>query len=131
MPDAARIAQAQALEVPLVLQGAKPDDGTGQREVFTEKATTILVFDNGAVLNLRSRLAVGQAVLIHNDQNGREILCKVLEAPPVGEAGHKELGLTSSDPEFWLADAKPSDPSAQVPQAAQEPETSHPPAVPR
>ena len=41
MPDAARIAQAQALEVPLVLKGAKPDDGTGRRELFTENATTI------------------------------------------------------------------------------------------
>lgn len=130
MPDAARIAQAQALEVPLVLKGAKPDDGTGQRELFTENSTTILVFDNGALLNLRSRLAVGQAVLIHNEQNGREILCKVLEAPPVGEAGHTELEFTTSDPEFWLADAQPSDPSAQVPQAAQEPETSHAPEVP-
>src|ERR1700733_2398672 len=130
MPDAARIAQAQALEVPLVLKGAKPDDGTGQRELFTENSTTILVFDNGALLNLRSRLAVGQAVLIHNEQNGREVLCKVLEAPPVGEAGHTELEFTTSDPEFWLAEAEPSAPRAQGPEAAGEAETSQAPEAP-
>ena len=126
MPDAARIAQAQALEVALVLQGAKPDNGTGQRELFTEQATTTLVFDNGAVLNLRSRLAVGQAVLIHNDQNGREILCKVLEAPPVGEAGFTDLEFTTADPDFWLVNAQQSDPGAQSPQpAAADHETNH------
>jgi TonB family protein len=120
MPDAARIAQAQALEVPLVLKGAKPDDGTGRRELFTENATTILVFDNGALLNLRSRLAVGQAVLIHNEQNRREILSKVLEAPPVGEVGHTELEFTTADPDFWLADAQPSALNPELPQAATE-----------
>jgi TonB family protein len=131
MPDAARIAQAQALEVPLVLRGAKPDDGTGQRELFSENATTTLVFDDGAVLNLRSRLAVGQAVLIHNEQNGREILCKVLEAPPAGEASYTELEFTTADPDFWLVNAQPSDPSAQIPQgAAQEHGANQPPEEP-
>ncbi len=105
MPDAARIAQAQALEVPLVLQGAKTSDGTGHRELFKENATTTLVFENGAVLNLRTKLAVGQAVFIHNEQNGREILCKVVEAPAEGEAGHTELEFTTADPDFWNANA--------------------------
>ncbi|HXO44994.1 MAG TPA: TonB family protein [Candidatus Cybelea sp.] len=131
MPDAARIAQAQALEVPLVLKGAKPDDGTGRRELFTENATTILVFDNGALLNLRARLAVGQAVLIHNEQNRREILSKVLEAPPVGEVGHTELEFTTADPDFWLADAPPSALSPELPQAATEDqEPKQPPEAP-
>ena len=93
MPDAARIAQAQALEVPLILQGAKTAEGTDRRELFKEEATTTLVFDNGAVLNLRSKLAVGQAVFIHNTQNGREILCKVVEAPPRGRAGLHRSGI--------------------------------------
>ncbi len=105
MPDAARIAQAQALEVPLVLQGAKTADATGHRELFKENATTTLVFENGAVLNLRTKLAVGQAVFIHNEQNGREILCKVVEAPAEGEAGHTDLEFTTADPDFWNASA--------------------------
>jgi TonB family protein len=105
MPDAARIAQAQALEVPLILQGARTADASGHRELFKENATTTLVFENGAVLNLRTKLTVGQAVFIHNEQNGREILCKVVEAPAEGEAGHTNLEFTTADPEFWNASA--------------------------
>jgi TonB family protein len=115
MPDAARIAQAQALEVPLILQGAKTADATGHRELFKENATTTLVFENGAVLNLRTKLTVGQAVFIHNEQNGREVLCKVVEAPAEGEAGHTDLEFTSADPDFWNAAAVRSGASAPDP----------------
>ncbi len=131
MPDAARVAQAQALEVPVILQGAKTADETGKRELFTENATTTLVFENGAVLNLRSKLTVGQAIFIHNQQNGREILCKVIEAPAEGHPGYTDLEFTSADPEFWHANAQPSKVTAPNPQAAAEhPATIQQPAAP-
>ncbi|HXQ24912.1 MAG TPA: energy transducer TonB [Candidatus Acidoferrales bacterium] len=120
MPDAARIAQAQALEVPVILQGAKTADETGRRELFTENATTTLVFDNGAVLNLRLKLVVGQVVFLHNEQNKREILCKVLEAPAEGETGHTELEFTAVAPGFWEAVVEQPEASAQNPQPAAE-----------
>ena len=113
MPDAARIAQAQALEVPIILQGAH-DAGESGRELFTENATTILVFDNGAVLNARSRLTVGQTVFIHNTQNGREVLCKVMEAPLEGETGYTDLEFTTPAPDFWNADSH-ADQQAEAP----------------
>ncbi len=131
MPDAARIAQAHALEVPLILQGAKTVEGTDRRELFKEEATTTLVFDNGAVLNLRSKLAVGQAVFIHNTQNGREILCKVVEAPHEGEPGYTDLEFTTVDPEFWNADAARSQSGHEnPPTAAEKPETNKQPEAP-
>jgi len=131
MPEAARIAQAQALEVPVILQGAKTADETGKRELFTENATTTLVFENGAVLNLRSKLVVGQAIFIHNKQNGREILCKVLEAPAEGQAGYTDLEFTTADPEFWHVNAQQPETSAQNPQtAADKPDTNEQPAAP-
>lgn len=131
MPDVARIAQAQALEVPLILQGAKTAEGTDRRELFKEEATTTLVFDNGAVLNLRSKLAVGQAVFIHNTQNGREILCKVVEAPHEGEPGYTDLEFTTADPDFWNADAARSQPATpNSPTAAEKPETNRQPEAP-
>lgn len=131
MPDAARIAQAHALEVPLILQGAKTVEGTDRRELFKEEATTTLVFENGAVLNLRCKLAVGQTVFIHNTQNGREILCKVVEAPHEGEPGFTDLEFSTADPEFWNADAARSQPVAQNPSAAAEkPETNRQPEAP-
>jgi TonB family protein len=132
MPDAARIAQAQALEVPIILQGAKTADESGHRELFKENATTTLVFENGAVLHLRAKLAVGQTVFIHNTQNGREILCKVLEAPGEGELGLTDLEFTTAAPDFWDANshvgAQPSDSGAQNSTAANEQPESHVPS---
>jgi TonB family protein len=131
MPDAARIAQAQTLEVPLILQGAKTAEGTDRRELFKENATTSLVFDNGAVLNLRSKLDVGQAVFIHNEQNGREILSKVVEVPREGEPGFTELEFTTAAPEFWNVNEQRTEASAQNPQAAAEKaETKEQPEAP-
>jgi TonB family protein len=105
MPDAARVAQAIPLEVPIVLRGAKTSSETGKPELFTETARTILVFDNGVVLNIHSRLTVGQTVFIHNTQNGREVLCKVLEAPPENEPGFTDLEFTTAQEDFWGANA--------------------------
>src|SRR6202034_526159 len=46
-------------------------------------------------------LLVGQTVYIHNTQNGREVLCKVLEAPGEGELGLTDLEFTTAMPDFW------------------------------
>jgi outer membrane biosynthesis protein TonB len=104
MPDAARVAQAHALDVPIVLRGAKAGADPERPELFTETARTVLVFDNGAVLHLHSKLKVGQTVFIHNTQNGREILCKVLEAPKEGELGLTDLEFTTAAADFWGID---------------------------
>jgi periplasmic protein TonB len=101
MPDAARVAQAHALDVPIVLRGAKKSADPEKPELFTETARTVLVFDNGAVLHLHSKLVVGQTVYIHNTQNGREVQCKVLEAPGEGELGLTDLEFTTAMPDFW------------------------------
>jgi TonB family protein len=101
MPDAARVAQAVPLEVPVVLRGAKISPETGKPELFTETARTILVFDNGVVLNIHSRLTVGQTVFIHNTQNGREVMCKVLEAPAANESGFTDMEFTTVQEDFW------------------------------
>jgi len=126
MPDAARIAQAHALEVPVILKGAKGNGDAGNAELFSEEATTVLVFDNGAVLNLRSRLSVGQTIFIHNTQNGREVLCKVMEAPAEGETGYTDLEFTTAEADFWSAETRGE---AQPEQAAAEaPAETHVPS---
>ena len=119
MPDAARIAQAQALEVPVILKGAKAESDSGSAELFSENATTVLVFDNGAVFNLHTRLTAGQTIFLHNTQNGREALCKVLETPAEGESGYTDLEFTTAETDFWNADAH-GEPQLQAesPQAA-------------
>ena len=89
------------LEIPVTIQGAKPVEGTDRRELFTETTKTILVFENGAVVNLESRVSLGQCVFLRNDQSGKEILCKVLEWRPVGQSGYTDLEFTAQDSGFW------------------------------
>ena len=101
MPDAARIAQATPLEIPVTIQGSRAVDGTDQRELFTETTKTILTFHSGAALHLRSKVEVGQSLFLRNEQSGKEILCRVLEAPGEGQGSFTDLEFTVEDPEFW------------------------------
>ena len=93
--------QGAVLEVPVTIQGAKPVEGSDRRVLFTETTKTTLVFENGAVLNLKSRVSLGQSVFLRNDQSGKEILCKVLEWRQGGETGYADLEFTARDPKFW------------------------------
>src|SRR5277367_1222634 len=125
MPDPARIAHAEALEIPVIIQGATPVPGSDKREIFSENATTILVFEDGAMLHLRSKVAVGQVIFLHNAQNGKQVLCKILEAPPEGQAGHTHIEFNTPVPGFWLTAAAEREASEQNSQAAAEPQ-AHP-----
>jgi TonB family protein len=107
--DSARIAEADVLEIPVTIQGSKPVEGQERRELFTETTKTTLVFGNGAVVNLTSRLLAGQCVFLRNDQSGRELLCKVLESRPAGQTNYTDLEFTAHDPNFW--DAMPVQPA--------------------
>lgn len=101
MPDPARIAQAQVLEIPVTIQGETAVDETGRREPFAESAKTALTFDNGAVLKLQARVTPGESVSLRNEQSGKEIQCKVLEAPAEGQLGYTDLEFVESVPDFW------------------------------
>lgn len=99
--DSARTAQPTVLEVPVTIQGSKPVEGQEKRELFTETTKTTLVFGNGAVVNLKSKLLAGQCVFVRNDQSGREILCRVLESRQAGQTNYTDLEFTAHDPNFW------------------------------
>jgi periplasmic protein TonB len=103
MADSAGHDQANVLEVPVTIQGAKHVEGSEQRQIFTETTKTTIVFGNGAVVNLSSKVAQGQCVFLRNELTGREILCKVLEWRQVAESGYADLEFTTRDPNFWDA----------------------------
>jgi len=103
MADSAGRDQATVLEVPVTIQGAKHVEGSEQRQIFTETAKTTIVFGNGAVVNLSSKVTQGQCVFLRNERTGREILCKVLEWRQVAESGYVDLEFTTRDPNFWDA----------------------------
>src|SRR5271156_6754008 len=103
MADSAGHDNANVLEVPVTVQGAKHVEGSEQRQIFTEATKTTIVFGNGAVVNLNSKVAQGQCVFLRNDKSGREILCKVLEWRQVAQSGYVDLEFTTRDPHFWDA----------------------------
>lgn len=103
MPDPARTADAKVLEIPVTIQGSKIVEGTDHRELFTETTKTQVVFDNGAALNLEARVVAGQSLFLRNEVTGREILCRVMEAPAKGQTGPTELEFTVSEAGFWDA----------------------------
>src|SRR5277367_4956658 len=103
MADSAGHDQATVLEVPVTIQGAKHVEGSEQRQIFTETTKTTIVFGNGAVVNLSSKVVQGQCVFLRNERTGREILCKVLEWRQVAESGYVDLEFTTRDPNFWDA----------------------------
>jgi outer membrane biosynthesis protein TonB len=114
--------QPTPLEVPVTVQGATPVEGTDRRELFTETAKTTLVFENGAVVNLKAKVAQGQCVFLRNERSGREILCKVLEWRKGGLGGYVDLEFTSRDPVFWeVTDEQ----AAQVAAAQQKSAAQH------
>jgi Gram-negative bacterial TonB protein C-terminal len=117
MVDSVSSAQATPIEIPVTIQGARPVEGTARRELFTETTKTTLVFENGAVVNLSSRVSLGQCVFLRNDQSGREILCKVLNWRQVGHAGYTDLEFAAHDSGFWGVHAEQSSAAEQKPEA--------------
>jgi protein TonB len=101
MADHTPTAQVTAREIPITIQGSQIVDGTDRRELFTETLKTTLIFDNGAAINLKARVAPGQSLFLRNELSGREILCRVIEAPPAGQTGCTDLEFTIHDPDFW------------------------------
>jgi len=103
MADSAGHDNADVRVVPVTVQGAKHVEGSEQRQIFTESTKTTIVFGNGAVVNLSSKVTQGQCVFLRNEQTGREILCKVLEWRQVADSGYVDLEFTTRDPHFWDA----------------------------
>lgn len=101
MADPTPTAQVTAREIPITIQGSQIVEGTDRRELFTETLKTTLIFDNGAAINLKARVAPGQSLFLRNELSGREILCRVIEVPPPGQTGCTDLEFTIHDPDFW------------------------------
>ena len=131
MADSAPIAQVTAREIPVTIQGSQIVDGTDRRELFTETVKTKLIFDNGAAIELKARVVPGQSLFLRNELSGREILCRVVEAPPPGQTGCTDLEFTIHDPEFWNAKGELSAPVRDVVESteAQEAIPAAPPAI--
>ena len=78
-PDSVHSAHVSELEIPVTIQASKLVEGTDRRELFTEATKTTIVFENGAVLCLKSSVLPGQCVFLRNDERYTSSLATVEE----------------------------------------------------
>jgi TonB family protein len=109
-----------ALEVPVSVAGARPIASKDKRELFTEETTTVLVFKDGAVIQLSAAVAVGQLLFLTEKRSKKEVVCQV-----VHKRSHRptvcfvELEFTEPEENFWGVSFPTQGDSAQVPPVAE------------
>ena len=83
------------------LPGEKDELIPGSAKPTKDKARTVIVFDNGAVLRLERNFSPGQAVILTNSQ-GRDVVCRVANtrnSPNV--KGYIEVEFLEAATDFW------------------------------
>jgi len=120
MPQKSMRPNPVALEVPVSVAGARPVASKDQRELFTEETTTVLVFKDGAVIQLSAAVAVGQLLFLTEKRSKKEVVCQV-----VHKRSHRptvcfvELEFTEPEENFWGVSFPAQEDSARVPPVAE------------
>lgn len=66
-----------AQEVRVKVCGARTGKSAGERELFTEETTSVLIGANGGVVCLSAAVAPGQLLLLANEESKREVVVQV------------------------------------------------------
>src|SRR5438094_8896364 len=120
-------AQPVALEIPILVNGARTAEGSDKREPFSESTKTVMVFGSGAVIKLHSALAPGQLLFLTNERTKKEVVCQVVKSKNYRSvSGYVELEFTEPAVGFWGM-RFPADRIAPGPQAS--PDASRPTAT--
>jgi TonB family protein len=86
---------------PNPVTGARPSS-EGARDLFTEETRTILVFVDGAVIQLSAAVAIGQLLFLSNKENNLEVLCQIVNKRTFGPSlCYVELQFTEERANFW------------------------------
>lgn len=110
-----------AHEVRVKATGARPGDGPGQRELFTEETSTVLVFEMGGVIRLSAAVAPGQLLFLTNEESKREVVAQVSRKRTYKPTScYVELEFTEPAPGFWGMEFSAA--TALLPKDAQEAE---------
>ena len=100
--QAAKGAQAVALEVPVTVNGARAVEGSEKREPFSETTSTVLVKANGAVIRLAASVGPGQLLFLTNEKTKKEVVCQVVKSKNQRSlSGYVELEFTEPVLGFW------------------------------
>lgn len=91
-----------AHEVRVKATGARPGAVSGERELFTESTTTVLVFEKGAILRLSAAVAPGQLLYLTNEESNREVVAQVVRKRAFRPTHcYVEVEFTEPAPGFW------------------------------
>ena len=91
-----------AHEVQVIATGARPGADPAKRELFSETTSTVLVFENGAVISLSAAVVTGQLIFLTNQQSKREVVAQVLKKRSFRPTScYVELQFTEPAPGFW------------------------------
>jgi protein TonB len=70
--------------------------------LFSEETTTVLVFQDGAVIRLAAPVTVGQLIFLTNKRSKQEVVCQVLrQRSSSGGLGYVELKFTEEREAYW------------------------------
>ncbi len=91
-----------AHEAPVIATGARPGGSGSQRELFTEEASTVLVFENGGVIRLSAAVTVGQLLFLTNKGTNREVVAQVMRKRDFRPTScYAEVEFSEPSPGFW------------------------------
>jgi TonB family protein len=93
---------AVAHEVRVKATGARPGELAGDRELFTESTSTVLVFEKGAVIRLAAAVTPGQLLFLTNEESKREVVAQVIRKRTFRPTEcYVELEFTEPAQGFW------------------------------
>ncbi len=91
-----------AHEVRVKATGVHPGKSAGERELFTEETISVLVHENGGVIQLSAAVAPGQLLLLANVESKREVVAQVKRKRTNKPTScYVELEFAEPAPRFW------------------------------
>ena len=95
----------------------------GERELFSEETFSVLVFENGGVIQLSSAVAPGQLLFLSNMESKREVVAQVIRKRAYKPTTcYVELEFAEPAPGFWGMEFSAA--SALLPKDAKEAEAA-------
>jgi len=91
-----------AHEVRVKATGAYPDKSAGEHALFTEETSSVLVCENGGVIQLSAAVAPGQLLFLANVETKREVVAQVKRKRTYKPTScYVELEFAEPAPRFW------------------------------
>jgi TonB family protein len=116
-----------AHQVRVKVTGVRADKNAGERELFTEETTSVLVIENGGVIRLSAAVTPGQLLFLTNEESKeeskREVVAQVKRKRTYRPTDcYVELEFAELAPRFWCMEF--SSATALLPKSAQEAEAA-------